>query len=206
MVIVCPMGLVWGLRDIISTLNKSSGEVVYDDPSSADNSWLICRFQFCIPSFSPFFACMWRGWSKMTFGNSPICFVFSVLNFLLKNKIASSWGKQNSGDSLEGSILEKRNWNVINSPSTGKALAGLQKQKTALCHPGKSGHQKVQNVNMLRSGPCWSHVGENLWLTTTEETLGLTKVKRGVLGRVESDIKSSPLHFAPWMGGCFQPC
>lgn len=50
-----------------------------------------------IPYFSPTSVPECRGWGKRTVGNSSIGFVFSVLNFTLKNKIASSRGGKTSG-------------------------------------------------------------------------------------------------------------
>lgn len=75
----------------------SAGEVSYCWPLGP-----LCRFRFYVsrtfliflpPSSVP----EGRGWGKRTTGNSSICFVFSVMNFTLKNKIASSWGEKPAG-------------------------------------------------------------------------------------------------------------
>ena len=114
-----------------------------------------------VPSFPPCFMHVWSEWSKWTIGSSSICFVFSVLNFILKNKIAASCGNTTAGIRWKV-LLEKRNWNVINSPSTEKALAGLQQEQTILYHPGKSGCQKVESIHVSHAEMHWGHVGITL--------------------------------------------
>lgn len=49
---------------------------------------------------------------------------------------------------------------MINSPSAGEALAGLQKGEAIPCHPGKGGCRNVGmlRVNMSHAGVVW---GEN---------------------------------------------
>lgn len=66
----------------------------------ADNSWSFLEMSVLrslhVP-FPPIFAHVWRAWGKQTAGSSSICFVFSVLNFIPKNKIASSCGNTTAG-------------------------------------------------------------------------------------------------------------
>ena len=71
---------------------------------------------------------------------------------------------------------------MINSPSTEKALAGLQQEQTILYHPGKSGCQKVESVHVSHAEMHWGHVGITL-IGYNRRALGFKEVEWRFLGR-----------------------